>query len=116
MNTAFCTEDGITYEAAQFSRLPPIELARKRRLLQCPECHSTAFFRYALCSGIAPFFGARTYVEVCDLAALEHEAIDGQGDDEDELINPEERIAVYLDYGAHQKQPIPVIPGEGGAG
>lgn len=116
MDTAFCTEDGITYEAVQFSRLPPIELARKRRLLQCSECHATAFFRKASRSGRAACFGARPHVEDCDLAALDHEAIDGQGDDDDVLNNPGERIAVDLNYGAHQQQPRPVIPGEGRAG
>lgn len=116
MNTAFCIEDGITYEAVQFSRLPPIELARKRRFLQCSECNAPAFFRKASRSGRGACFGARPHVEGCDLAALDHEPIDGQGDDEDELNNPGERISVDLNYGARPQQPRPVVPSDGRAG
>lgn len=115
MDTAFCTEDGITYEAVQFSRLPPIELARKRRFLQCSGCNATAFFRKASRSGRAACFGARPHVEGCNLAAFDHEPIDGQGHDEDELNNPGDRIAVDLNYGSHIRQPRPVVPGDGGA-
>lgn len=116
MDTAFCTEDGVTYESTQFSRLPPMELARKRRLLQCPECQSIAFFRKASRSGRAACFGARPHLDGCELATLDNnDPIDGQGVDEDELNNPGDRIVVELNFGANPQPPQQVANGEGGA-
>jgi len=105
MDTALCTEDRVIYEAVQFSRLPPIELARKRRLLRCPECDGPAFFRKASRSGRAACFGARPHVDGCELAAPEQEPQDdGPGTDQDALHNPGERIVVDFNFGA-QVQP-----------
>lgn len=105
MDTARCSEDEVIYEAIQFSHLPPMELARKRRLLRCPECNGPAFFRKASRSGRAACFGARPHADGCSLAALEHEPEeDGQGADQDILENPGERIVVDFNFGA-QAQP-----------
>lgn len=100
MDIALCTEDGTTYTAVDFSRLPPIELARKRRLLECPECSGPAYFRKASRSGRAACFGARPHQEGCELAAPEYERMDdGAGQDQDTLENPGTRIVVDFNFG-----------------
>lgn len=71
MDHAFCDDDGETYEARQFARLPPAELAEKRNALLCPECRQRAFFRTASIDGRAPCFGARPHLDNCALAAAD---------------------------------------------
>lgn len=101
MDIARCTEDGVTYTAVDFSRLPSNNLAQKRRLLQCSECGGPAFFRKASRSGRAPCFGARPHVDGCGLAAQDYVRLDdGAGDDQDALHNPGNRIVVDLNFGA----------------
>lgn len=112
MDVARCTEDGHTYEAVEFSQLPPIELARKRRLLCCPECNGPAFFRKASRSGRAACFGARPHAGGCGLAAPEHDVQpDGQGTDQDALNNPGGRIVVDFNYGAQEQPEHEEAPG-----
>lgn len=95
MDTALCTDDGITYTAVVFSRLSPTELARKRRALQCTECCGLAYFRKASRNGQAECFGARPHADNCALAAPEHDLEDdGTGNDQDQLYNPGKRIVV----------------------
>lgn len=106
MYSARCIEDGVTYAAVDFSRLPPDEIARKRRFLQCTECGGPAFFRRASRGGRAACFGARPHAENCELAAPEYNPNeDGQGEDQDQLLNPGNRIVVDLNYGA-ARQPV----------
>lgn len=101
MDTARCTEDGVTYTAVDFSRLPPNNLARKRRLLQCSECGGPAFFRKASRSGRTRCFGARPHIDGCGMAAQDFARLeDGVGDDQDVLHNPGNRIVVDLNFGA----------------
>lgn len=100
MDTALCTDDGITYTAVDFSALPPTELACKRRALQCTECCGPAFFRKASRNGQAACFGARPHADNCALAAPEYDLEDdGTGNDQDELHNPGERIVVDFNFG-----------------
>lgn len=106
MYSARCIEDGAIYAAVDFSRLSPEEIARKRRFLQCPECGGPAFFRRASRGGRAACFGARPHAPNCELAAPEYDPNgDGQGEDQDQLLNPGNRIIVDLNYGA-ARQPI----------
>lgn len=101
MYAARCTEDGMTYAAVDFAALPPAELARKRHLLECPDCGRPAFFRRASRSGRAACFGARPHAETCELSAPAYDANDdGRGEDQDRLLNPANRIVVDLNYGA----------------
>lgn len=112
MDLALCTDDGVTYEAVEFSHLPPVELAQKRRLLKCPECDGPAFFRKASRSGRAACFGARPHEDGCSLAAPEHDTqADGQGADQDALENPGERIVVDFNFGAVQQPAHEEAPG-----
>lgn len=112
MYSARCTEDGVIYAAVDFARLPTEELARKRRFLQCSECGGPAFFRKASRGGRAACFGARPHAPNCELAAPEYDPnADGRGEDQDQLLNPGNRIVVDLNYGAaHQ----PVVREEEG--
>jgi len=106
MYSARCTEDGVTYAAVDFSRFPPDEIARKRRFLQCSACGGPAFFRRASRGGSAACFGARPHAPNCELAAPEYDPEeDGQGEDQDQLLNPGNRIVVDLNYGA-VRQPV----------
>jgi len=101
MYSARCTEDGVVYAAVDFAKLPPEELTQKRQFLQCPECGGPAFFRKASRGGRAACFGARPHAPQCDLAAPEYDPnADGQGEDQDQLLNPGNIIVVDLDYGA----------------
>lgn len=95
MNNAKCTEDGLIYTAADFSRLLSDDLERKRRLLQCTECGGPAFFRHASPIGRAACFGARPHTQGCQLAAL-----DCAGEDQDELRIPSSMIIVDFGYGS----------------
>jgi len=106
MDTALCTDDGITYTAVDFSALPPTELASKRQALQCTECCGPAYFRKASRNGQAACFGARPHADNCALAAPEHDLEDdGTGNDQDQLYNPGKRIVVDFNVGA-TNQPI----------
>lgn len=116
MDAARCTLDDVIYQAVRFAALPPIELARKRRFLACPECRGPAFFRKASRSGQAACFGARPHKEGCTLAASEYEQNDiGPGDDQDVLENPGQRIILDFNFGAaddrHNDPDAPVDPG-----
>ena len=105
MDLATCTEDGHTYIAVEFSRLEPGQLERKRRMLVCVECQQPAFFRKESRSGRGACFGARPHAEGCNLAAADNDIrLPGNGDDQDELINPGDRIVVELAYGGHDEQ------------
>ena len=100
MDTAICTEDGLTYTAVEFSRLDPLQLERKRRHLICEECGLAAFFRKPSRSGRGACFGARPHREGCNLAATDNEIrVPGTGDDQDEAFNPGDRIIVELTFG-----------------
>lgn len=100
MYAARCTEDGKTYSAFEFAKLPAKELTQKRRFLRCAECDGPAFFRKASRSGRAPCFGARPHAPNCGAAAPEYSPNeDGRGDDQDQLFNPGSRIVVDLNDG-----------------
>lgn len=112
MYSAKCTEDSETYAAVDFSRLSTEEIARKRRFLQCPECGGPAFFRRASRGGRAACFGARPHAPNCELAAPEYDPNqDGQGEDQDQLFNPGNRIVVDLNYGAAQQYMVQEVDG-----
>lgn len=99
MDVAFCTEDGRTYTAHNFSQLPLGELTRKRRLLECTECRGPAFFRKASASGQAVCFGARPHEPDCSLRTAENELIGGLLGVDDEIFNPGDRIIIDLGGG-----------------
>lgn len=104
MEQAKCLEDGIIYTAVSFSRLPPEELARKRQLLQCPECCVRAFFRHVSFNGRAACFGARPHADGCSLAAQDYERLEDSDDFDPQLI-PSGKIIVDFSFGA------PDLPG-----
>jgi len=100
MYIAKCTEDGVSYAAVDFSRLPHDEIARKRRFLVCLGCGGPAYFMKASKSGRSACFGARPHAEGCDEAAPKYETDpDGRGEDQEQLHNPAERIVVDLRFG-----------------
>ena len=72
MQKAICSEDRVTYTAAEFSRLHPQESDRKRRLLFCPECGGPAFFRNVSRNGRIPCFGGRPHRNSCGYAAQDY--------------------------------------------
>lgn len=112
MYAAKCTEDGVTYAAVDFAKLPAQDLNRKRRFLECAECGGPAFFRKASRSGRAPCFGARPHAPNCGSAAPEYSPDeDGRGDYQDQLFNAGNRIVVDLNYGAAG---APVVQEAGG--
>lgn len=100
MDKARCTANGEFYTAAEFSRLSFEEIAWKRRMLQCPECGSTAFFRNATLSGnrIA-CFGARPHAPGCKQAAHDIER-ELNPADPDALYMPSEKIVVDFGFGS----------------
>lgn len=105
MNEARCTEDGIVYDAMNFSRQYPNDLGWKRRLLQCPECGAPAFFRNASPNGRVPCFGARPHVLGCNLAAYDHERYGRNvGDQERVEARSGGKIVVDLRYGAPENR------------
>lgn len=99
MDHAFCTDDGEAYEARQFARLDPEELAEKRNALLCPECRQRAFFRAASIDGRAPCFGARPHLPDCELAAIDAGVwgVDGQNLEDQRWNNGE--IILDLEQG-----------------
>ncbi|MFW5450813.1 MAG: hypothetical protein ACKE9I_04360 [Methylophagaceae bacterium] len=99
MDIARYTEDGDVYYIEGFAHLPSEELAQKRRFLQCAECGGPAYFRKASRSGQAACFGARPHKPGCSFATPEHSlSDDGQGDEQDRLINSGETIVIDLNF------------------
>ncbi|KAA6172704.1 hypothetical protein F3K53_24385 [Pseudomonas veronii] len=113
MDIAKCTLDGIEYYASKFAKLPPTELALKRRNLVCTKCGTRALFVKEAKSGQGPHFRARPHLN-CSLAAPESERGEGGGDDKDMLHNPGDHIVLDLKYG--QGEQINGDPGAGGKG
>lgn len=115
MDVARCTENGQNYSAHQFEQLDDATLERYRRLLICPQCEATAFFRKESRSGQAACFGARPHGNGCALAAVETIYRGAPGDDQEERINIGDRIEIDFDFGAQdvvRPQPdAPVEPG-----
>ena len=104
MEQAKCTEDGQIYSAINFSCLHPNDLAIKRRLLFCPECGGSAFFRQVSFNGRAACFGARPHAEGCNLAAqdnVRHEDRDGEDFDAQQI--PNGKIIVDFSYGTSEQ-------------
>lgn len=99
MDLAKCTMDGDEYSAVNFAKLPPSELAIKRRHLICIRCSTRAIFVKEARSGQSPHFRARPHAN-CPLAALESEQGEGGGEDKDMLRNPGDHIMLDLRYGA----------------
>lgn len=104
MDVALCTDDGHVYTAIQFAAIPPLDLALKRRLLQCTHCFGPAFFRKASTSGQAACFGARPHAENCPLRAVDNDPVGGVLGADDEIFNPGDRIVVDLNFGAAEQQ------------
>lgn len=105
MDVARCTLDDVVYRATRFALLPPNELAQKRQFLVCSECRGPSFFRKAARSGQAACFGARPHEPGCTLATPEYEKNDdGQGEDQDILDNPGQRIVVDFAFGAQENE------------
>jgi hypothetical protein len=103
MDIARCLLDGKIYEAHVFSQLPMGERETKRQELICPndDCKGPAYFRREARSGQAACFGAR-HVDSCNMAAAEPVRLQGaEGDEEDYLFNPGDRLEIDLGYGAH---------------
>lgn len=116
MDTARCTEDGVSYYAHVFAALPVAELERKRRALVCDVCGHEAYFRKASTRGQDACFGARPHAPGCSAAAPESGQVQAGGDEQDILDNPGDTIVLDLDYGAHDiVNPGPDQPG-GNAG
>lgn len=115
MDVARCTANGQNYSAHQFEQLDDATLERYRRLLICPQCEATAFFRKESRSGQAACFGARPHGNGCALAAVETIYRGAPGDDQEERINIGDRIEIDFDFGAQdvvRPQPdAPVEPG-----
>jgi hypothetical protein len=99
MHTALCIEDNTIYTAFEFSHLPESELDRKRRLLQCPECHGPAFFRRTAWDGRASCFGARPHSEGCTVATFDPVRYRDVGDDQDDPLQFAGKVIVDLNYG-----------------
>ena len=99
MDVAKCTLDGSEYSAVKFAKLPPPEIAIKRRHLICIRCSTRAIFVKEARSGQGPHFRARPHVN-CPLAAPESEQGEGGGEDKDMLRNPGDHIILDLRYGA----------------
>ena len=103
MDIARCLIDGEIYQAHVFSQLPLGEREAKRQELICPndDCKGPAFFRREARTGQAACFGAR-HVDGCNMAAAEPVRLQGaEGDEEDYLFNPGDRLEIDLGYGAH---------------
>ncbi|KPW97463.1 Uncharacterized protein ALO75_01190 [Pseudomonas syringae pv. coryli] len=114
MDIARCTVDGAEYPAVKFAKLPPSELANKRRHLVCIKCGTRAIFVKESRSGQGPHFRARPHLN-CTFATPESERGEGGGDDQDMLRNPGDRIVLDLRYGAAENvNGDPVLNGAGG--
>jgi hypothetical protein len=99
MDSARCTEDGVIYSAVNFSFLNQVDLARKRRKLECPICGETAFFRNASAIGRAPCFGARPHADGCMLAAYDYVRPEYGNENQDDRLIPGSTIVVDFGYG-----------------
>lgn len=99
MENALCIEDGIIYNAVNFALSTPEDIARKRRLLQCPECEGPAFFRNVSFNGqrIA-CFGARPHAQGCQLAAQDF-IYEYSTDENKGQIIPSSKIIIDFRYG-----------------
>lgn len=114
MDIARCLLDGKIYQAHIFSQLAFGERETKRQELICPndDCKGPAFFRREARTGQAACFGAR-HVDGCDMAAAEPMRLQGaEGDEEDFLFNPGDRIEIDLGYGAHERVNVEAVEGE----
>lgn len=106
MDIAKCTINNKTYTVKEFESLEPLELAQKRRFLEC-KCGGPAFFRKASRSGQGACFGARPHKEGCDLASPDSEVLNGSLSPEDkEFINSGNEIRLDLQYGAVESKHI----------
>ncbi|EOX3463617.1 hypothetical protein ACPFUY_003637 [Vibrio cholerae] len=116
MDIAKCTLDGNTYNAVDFSQLPPNEMSEKRQNLVCTECEKDAFFRKASRTGQATCFGARPHEADCSFASAETQRVENEGGDEDRIRNPGLNIVIDLNYGAAPRVNTDVEPNnqEGG--
>lgn len=110
MDIARCTLDGNTYNAVNFSKMPPGEISEKRQNLVCTECGRDAFFRKASITGQAACFGARPHEDDCSFASEETQRVESEGGDEDRLINPGQNIIIDLNYGAAPRVNVHVEP------
>ena len=100
MEIAKCAENGMLYTAISFSHLPLGELTRKRRMLQCPECGNTAFFRNTTESGNrVAHFGARPHAPGCKQAAHDIER-EFYVADPDAFYLPAGKIVVDFGFGS----------------
>lgn len=118
MDIARCLIDGEIYQAHVFSQLPLGEREAKRQELICPndDCKGPAFFRREARTGQAACFGAR-HVDGCNMAAAEPVRLQGaEGDEEDYLFNPGDRLEIYLGYGAHVRVNVEAADGEDAEG
>ncbi|MBD1559873.1 hypothetical protein HC752_23370 [Vibrio sp. S9_S30] len=112
MDIAKCTLDGNTYNAVDFSLLPPNEMSEKRQNLVCTECEKDAFFRKASRTGQAACFGARPHEADCSFASAETQRVENEGGDEDRLRNPGQNIVIDLNYGAAPRVNVDVEPND----
>lgn len=100
MDVAKSTLDGKLYTAAEFSRLAMEEMVWMRRMLQCPECGSVAFFRNSTLNGNrVACFGARPHAPGCKQAAHDTER-ELNPADPDALYMPSEKIVVDFGFGS----------------
>lgn len=112
MDIAKCTLNGNTYNAVNFSQLPPEEMSEKRQNLVCTECEKDAFFRKASRTGQAACFGARPHEADCSFASAETQRVENEGGDEDRLRNPGQNIVIDLNYGAAPRQNVDIAPND----
>lgn len=111
MDIAKCADDGVYYNAVDFSQLPPVDLDRKRRLLQCPECGAPAFFRKASPIGRGACFGGRPHSAGCRLTAFDYVRPEyGINNGYDDLFIPNSQIIVDFDYGTPKPVEVTVPP------
>lgn len=76
MKVAKCTSDERTYTTLDFSKLPPSEMATKRKRLVCPECGAPVFFRKASRDGQSAFFGALAHHQGCSLFLIDNHGLE----------------------------------------
>lgn len=113
MDIARCLLDGKIYEAHVFSQLPWEERETKRQELICPndDCRGTAYFRREARTGQAACFGAR-HVDNCNMAAAEPTRLQGaEGNEENHLFNPGDRLEIDLAYGAYERVNVQAVEG-----
>lgn len=101
MNFAICTLDGVVYNVQNFTTLPIIDQHTNREHLICPECKGRAFFRQRSRNGRTACFGARPHLLGCLLAVYDGQGAIHADNDSDIFRNPEPRLVIDLNYGAH---------------